>query len=486
MSSDINETPSTTPDFRTELAAQLAELVPEAIADGKVDVTKLTELLAEDAGSESERFGLFWPGKRRALKAAQEPTTATLKPCPELSKDWDATQNVFIEGDNLEVLKILQRHYHGKIKMIYIDPPYNTGKDFIYPDNYKEGLQTYLEFTKQVDENGKKLSTNSESEGRYHSNWLNMMYPRLKLARNLLTDDGVVFISIDQHEHENLLRMCSEIFGESNVLGSVAVVNNLKGRSDDEYFATANEFLVACGRNNEGATIYGFATDEDYQAEFKLKDEISNYKEVGLQKTGKNSRRIDRPNMYYPIYYSPETSVFSLEKTEGALEIYPTPINGVDGRWRWGKDTFLKNKDTELTARDVRGTWRVYVKMRDIVDGEARTVRPKSVWIDPKYDTAGGTRAVKELFDGNNYFDNPKPVAFIRDVLTVGTRKDSLVLDFFAGSGTTVQAVLEQNAADGGNRKFIAVQLPEPTPDGQTANYELTQEMISGSIIGKG
>lgn len=469
MSSDINETPSTTPDFRTELAAQLAELVPEAIADGKVDVTKLTELLAEDAGSESERFGLFWPGKRRALKAAQEPTTATLKPCPELSKDWDATQNVFIEGDNLEVLKILQRHYHGKIKMIYIDPPYNTGKDFIYPDNYKEGLQTYLEFTKQVDENGKKLSTNSESEGRYHSNWLNMMYPRLKLARNLLTDDGVVFISIDQHEHENLLRMCSEIFGESNVLGSVAVVNNLKGRSDDEYFATANEFLVACGRNNEGATIYGFATDEDYQAEFKLKDEISNYKEVGLQKTGKNSRRIDRPNMYYPIYYSPETSVFSLEKTEGALEIYPTPINGVDGRWRWGKDTFLKNKDTELTARDVRGTWRVYVKMRDIVDGEARTVRPKSVWIDPKYDTAGGTRAVKELFDGNNYFDNPKPVAFIRDVLTVGTRKDSLVLDFFAGSGTTVQAVLEQNAADGGNRKFIAVQLPEPTPDGSPA-----------------
>ena len=469
MSSDINETPSTTPDFRTELAAQLAELVPEAIADGKVDVTKLTELLAEDAGSESERFGLFWPGKRRALKAAQEPTTATLKPCPDLSKDWETTQNVFIEGDNLEVLKILQRHYHGKIKMIYIDPPYNTGKDFIYPDNYKEGLQTYLEFTKQVDENGKKLSTNSESEGRYHSNWLNMMYPRLKLARNLLTDDGVVFISIDQHEHENLLRMCSEIFGESNVLGSVAVVNNLKGRSDDEYFATANEFLVACGRNNEGATIYGFATDEDYQAEFKLKDEISNYKEVGLQKTGKNSRRIDRPNMYYPIYYSPETSVFSLEKTEGALEIYPTPINGVDGRWRWGKDTFLKNKDTELTARDVRGTWRVYVKMRDIVDGEARTVRPKSVWIDPKYDTAGGTRAVKELFDGNNYFDNPKPVAFIRDVLTVGTRKDSLVLDFFAGSGTTVQAVLEQNAADGGNRKFIAVQLPEPTPDGSPA-----------------
>lgn len=466
---DIYETPSGTPDFKTELAAQLSELIPEAIADGKVDVEKLKELLGDDAGDDRERFGLFWAGKKRALRAAQEPTTATLKPDVENSKDWDTTKNVFIEGDNLEVLKILQKHYHGKIKMIYIDPPYNTGKDFVYPDNYKEGLATYLDWTRQVNEEGKKVSTNSESEGRYHSNWLNMMYPRLKLARNLLSEDGVIFISIDQHEHDNLLRICAEVFGEGNVLGSVSVVNNLKGRSDDEYFATANEFLVACARSNQGATIYGFATSEDYQAEFKLKDEISNYKEVGLQKTGKNSRRIDRPNMYYPIYYTPETSEFSLEKTEGALEILPTPINGVDGRWRWGRETFLKNKDTELTARDVRGTWRVYVKMRDIVDGQARTVRPKSVWIDPKYDTAGGSRAVKELFNGHNYFDNPKPVAFIRDILIAGSRKDSIVLDFFAGSGTTAQAVLEQNAADGGARSFIAVQLPEPTPEGSAA-----------------
>jgi adenine-specific DNA-methyltransferase len=488
--SDLYETPSGTPNFKTELATQLSELIPEAIADGKVDVEKLKELLDDDAADSSERFGLFWPGKRRALRAAQEPTTATLKPDFENSEDWDTTKNVFIEGDNLEVLKILQKHYHGKIKMIYIDPPYNTGNDFVYPDNFKEGLDTYLEWTRQVNEEGKKVSTNSESEGRYHSNWLNMMYPRLKLARNLLTDDGVIFISIDQHEHDNLLRVCAEVFGESNVLGSVAVVNNLKGRSDDEYFATANEFLVASGRNNEGATIYGFATNEEYQAEFSLKDNISNYKEVGLQKTGKNSRRIDRPNMYFPVYYQPEPSAFSLDKVDGMVEIYPTPINGADGCWRWGKEKFLKNKDTELTARNVRGTWRVYVKMRDIVDGQARTVRPKSVWIDPKYDTAGGSRAVKELFEGNNYFDNPKPVAFIRDILTIGSRKDSIVLDFFAGSGTTAQAVLEQNAADGGNRSFIAVQLPEPTPEGSTAREagyrsisELTIERIKRAGI---
>lgn len=469
MTDEIYETPPATTNFQTELAAQLADLIPEAIADGKVDVEKLKELLDGDVTDGSERFGLFWPGKKRAIRAAQEPTTATLKPDFENSKDWDTTQNVFIEGDNLEVLKILQKHYHAKIKMIYIDPPYNTGKDFLYPDNYREGLDTYLEWTNQVNEAGKKISTNAETEGRYHSNWLNMMYPRLKLARNLLTDDGVIFISIDHHEHENLLRMCAEVFGEGNVLGSVAVVNNLKGRSDDHYFATANEFLVACGRNNEGATIYGFAPDEEYQAEFKLQDEISRYKEVGLQKTGKNSRRIDRPNMYYPIYYMPETAAFSLENSEGSVEIFPTLINGVEGCWRWGKENFLKNKDTELTARNVRGVWRIYVKMRDIIDGELRTVRPKSVWIDPKYDTAGGSRTVKELFGGNNYFDNPKPVAFIRDILTIGSRKDSIVLDFFAGSGTTSQAVLEQNALDGGNRRFISVQLPEPTSEGSAA-----------------
>jgi adenine-specific DNA-methyltransferase len=186
---DIHETPSTTPNFKTELAAQLAELFPEAIVDGKIDVEKLKELLGQGIDDDRERFGLFWPGKKRALRAAQEPTTATLKPDFENSKNWDTTKNVFIEGDNLEVLKILQKHYHGKIKMIYIDPPYNTGKDFVYPDNYKEGLETYLEWTRQVNEEGKKVSTNSESDGRYHSNWLNMMYPRLKLARNLLTED---------------------------------------------------------------------------------------------------------------------------------------------------------------------------------------------------------------------------------------------------------------------------------------------------------
>ncbi len=239
MTDDIYETPSTTPNFRTELAAQLADLIPEAIADGKVDVEKLKELLDGDAADGSERFGLFWPGKRRALRAAQEPTTATLKPDFNKSKDWDTTQNVFIEGDNLEVLKILQKHYHAKIKLIYIDPPYNTGKDFVYPDNYREGLQTYLEYTGQVGDDGKAKSTtarNTSDNPHYHSAWLNMMYPRLKLARNLLTDNGVILISINDVEQAQLRRLCDEVFGERttsllNSCGSTTATSTNRAKS---------------------------------------------------------------------------------------------------------------------------------------------------------------------------------------------------------------------------------------------------------------
>ncbi|WP_281510943.1 site-specific DNA-methyltransferase [Corynebacterium belfantii] len=245
----INEVPGSSPEFHTELAEQLAELVPEAVADGKIDVEKLKELLGGDVADTSERFGLFWPGKKRAMRAAQTPTTATLRPDKENSKDWDTTKNVFIEGDNLEVLKILQKHYHGKIKMIYIDPPYNTGKDFVYPDNYKEGLETYLEWSKQVNEDGKKLSSNSETEGRYHSNWLNMMYPRLKLARNLLTNDGVIFISIDDHEVAQLRRIMDEIFGEANFIEGYIWESNFRPDNSSRIERENAQHILCYARN---------------------------------------------------------------------------------------------------------------------------------------------------------------------------------------------------------------------------------------------
>ncbi|WP_237800894.1 site-specific DNA-methyltransferase, partial [Corynebacterium accolens] len=243
----INEVPGSSPEFRTELAEQLAELAPEAIADGKIDVEKLKELLECDASDTSERFGLFWPGKKRAMRAAQTPTTATLRPDKENSKDWDTTKNVFIEGDNLEVLKILQKHYHGKIKMIYIDPPYNTGKDFVYPDNYKEGLETYLEWSKQVNEDGKKLSSNSESEGRYHSNWLNMMYPRLKLARNLLASDGFIAVSIGDDEVGTLRLLMDTVFGEDNRIAQVSV--NRTSEIATELTVQKIEYLLVYARH---------------------------------------------------------------------------------------------------------------------------------------------------------------------------------------------------------------------------------------------
>ena len=253
MSDDIHEIPSASPNLQTELARQLQELVPEAIADGKVDVDKLTELLGDDTADSTERFGLFWPGKKRALRAAQEPTTATLRPDKGNSRDWDTTKNVFIEGDNLEVLKILQKHYHGKIKMIYIDPPYNTGNDFVYPDNYKEGLETYLEWTRQVNEEGKKVSSNPDTDGRFHSNWLNMMYPRLKLARNLLKSDGLIAISIDDWEISNLLQLCGQVFGDGNVVNVIPVKSSessgVKMSHVERKLPKIKEYVVLVARN---------------------------------------------------------------------------------------------------------------------------------------------------------------------------------------------------------------------------------------------
>jgi adenine-specific DNA-methyltransferase len=401
-------------------------------------------------------------GKRKAIIEAGAPINKTFRPNVEASKDWDNTENLFIEGDNLDALKLLQESYLGKVKMIYIDPPYNTGKDFVYHDNFKANVDDYNESTDYKDDDGNiNFKKNEKSNGRYHSDWLSMMYPRLKLARNLLSEDGVIFISIDDNEQANLKKLCDEVFGEDNLLGNVAVVNNLKGRSDDEFFATSNEYMLCYARNSDSAIIHGLELPENMQDEYKLSDDISKYKNVSLQKTGKNSRRIDRPNMYYEIFYNPETLSFSLEKESGALGIYPTPINGVDGRWRWGRETFLRKKDTELTARKVGDNWRVYVKMRDIVDGEARTLKPKTVWIDPRYDTGNGGRSVKEIFDGKGYFDNPKSPHFIVDVLRVGAKKDSIIIDFFSGSATTAHAVMQINAEDGGNRKWAMVQLPK-------------------------
>lgn len=448
----IHETPGSTPDFKTELARQLAELMPEVVADGKIDTVKLKELLDEDVADENERFGLFWPGKRRALRAAQEPTTATLRPDKANSKDWDTTQNVFIEGDNLEVLKILQKHYHNQIKLIYVDPPYNTGSDFVYPDNFKEGLETYLEWTRQVNEEGKKISTNSESEGRYHSNWLNMMYPRLKLARNLLTDDGLIFISIDDHELDNLHKLCNEVFGERNFVGQITRATGTPTGGGFDGLTNMVDYILIYRRGAD-ATLKGLAFGEGDAAIYNEGEDDEKYLTRSLRRTGGEDRREDRPSMYYAV-----------EAPDGT-PVYPIGPGGYESRWSCGKERYLElvasgHIEWKQVDRGNGLEWHPYQKF--FLDG--REKRPSNLWTNIDGNKKG-TREVRALFDGEKVFDSPKPVALIQRIVQIATDEDSIILDFFSGSGTTAHAVMQQNAEDGGKRLHIQVQLPEPTPD---------------------
>lgn len=451
MSEEIHETPSTTPNFQTELAAQLAELMPEVIADGKVDAEKLKELLDGDAADTSERFGLFWPGKKRALRAAQEPTTATLRPDFENSKDWDTTKNVFIEGDNLEVLKILQKHYHAKIKLIYIDPPYNTGKDFVYPDNYKEGLDTYLEWTRQVNEEGKKLSTNADTEGRYHSNWLNMMYPRLKLARNLLTEDGVIFISIDDSEAPHLRKIADEVFGERNFVAQFVWNSSTGGGIRAKYVNVSHQYVLCYLRNTDRAETFWAPLSPEAVSQYKLSDAKGLYRDKDF--AWKNSST--NPNQIYPIT-APDGQVIRPKRGY----IYRFIESRFMSELEAGNITFKQTKAGPFVDEDGnQARWNIYVK-KYLADGKGAptTVIPRGlVGINNE-----GTSEVQELF-GARVFESPKNVRLLEYLLEIGTNKSSIVLDFFAGSSSTAHAVMELNARDDGDRKFIQVQLPEPT-----------------------
>lgn len=481
MTNDIYETQPTTPNLKTELAAQLAKLVPEVIADGKVDVAKLIDLLGSDTADANERFGLFWPGKKRALRAAQEPTTATLKPDFENSKDWDATKNIFIEGDNLEVLKVLQKHYHGKIKMIYIDPPYNTGKDFVYPDNYKEGLDTYLEWTRQVNEEGKKLSTNAETEGRYHSNWLNMMYPRLKLARNLLTEDGIIAVSIDENEAAHLRKLLDEVFGESRFLGQLAIQNNPRGRAQDKYFATNHEYVLLYSRTElERGSVSIAKSREQLLAEYGEEDDNGFFRLLSLRNSHREFGRFNRPNLFYPLHVSPDGEVH-LEPGPDREEVFPLWNDGFEGCWTWGAPKAAAERHL-LHGRISGNKMQIFVK--DYAEGARRKL--KTLLVEKEYSTDAGQRAFSSLFDSaDKLFQAPKSPYLLADLIEATTSEDDLVLDFFAGSGSTAHAVWLLNARSGGCRSWISVQIPEPTPEdspAREAGYETISELSRARI----
>lgn len=497
---DTHELSGSSPEFRTQLAKQLEKLVPEAIADGKVDVAKLKELLQEDAGDTNERFGLFWPGKKRAMRAAQEPTTATLKPAKELSKEWDTTQNIFIEGDNLEVLKVLQKQYHNSISMIYIDPPYNTGRDFIYPDNFKEGLANYLEFSKQVDEGNKKISTNTEVVGRYHSNWLNMMYPRLKLARNLLTDDGVIFISIDDSEQANLKRICDEIFGEDNFIATIVVesgeVYGTKASHTDKTFVKVKDYILAYARNvkagaprlplyDESRELFDthYSTyidkhDDEYSTSTlvsHLKDQTwicKVFEDSGLAVNASNLNKVMRFNDKIREY------IYSIANHLYADQPYAKKVS----------EEFLSGVtintpfelDGRLLFKSSTGSVRMYISFSDALrvsddykPAFSRTTARGDLWKNFHIDM----RNVQDE-GGVDYKNGKKPVRLIKNLAKWVNHQDSVVLDFFSGSGTTAHAIMQLNAEDGGTRKHIQVQLPEPI-DPKNEAYKAGYRKIS-------
>lgn len=462
---------------------RLKDLFPEAFAEGKVDFEALKQLLGGTVDEREEKYGLNWHGKRRARQLALTPSTGTLRPCPDESVDWDTTQNLMIEGDNLEVLKLLQRSYAGKVKLIYIDPPYNTGKDFVYPDNFQDSIRNYLEITGQVDSNGHRLSANTEASGRFHTDWLNMMYPRLKLAWTLLRHDGVLFVSIDENEYHHLRIVANQLFGEENFVANVTVVTNMKGRNDKKHVALCHEHLIIYSK--PGFVSFGLPLTDEQRAAFKHTDDFGQkYALRDLRKRGGPDKRSDRPNMYFPIYWSPEQQRVSLDRhSDTDIEIFPIRGDGSEGRWRWGIDKvrifldWMHPKRSDRSGRlDVEH--RVYldpnIKLSDAPieddeeDGEGdedyvveRTSKPKSIWLGPSFSSDSGKRVLKEFLPGDT-FSFPKSVDLLRQCIQIGLGTEGIALDLFAGSGTLGQSLMLQNAADGGSRRFILVQLPEP------------------------
>ena len=456
---------------------KIQQLFPNCVTerlgkDGKpelaIDFEKLqAELSNEIIGESEERYQFTWPDKRAANRLANTPTTMTLRPCREESVDFDQTQNLYIEGDNLDVLKALRETYLGKVKMIYIDPPYNTGNDFVYNDDFAQSRDEFEETSGLFDEVGNQtidpMQRNTESNGRFHTDWLNMIYPRLKVARDLLSDDGVIFISIDDNEVENLKKICNEIFGEGNFIAQLVTITNLKGNNDQFGFAGTHEYALVYGRcilnidDLNGISL----TKEDY-ADYTEIDEYGKYK-IGatLMRTGEAGFRSKRPKGFYPIYVSSDYTSFDVfRQNETDIEVYPLTKEGVEMSWRRSPENLHQTRNEFVIKKTSTGI--SFYKKQRLEEDLQRGKKPKTLFYKPEYSSGNGTGTLKELFRGR-IFDNPKPISLLYDFIKIGSNSDSLVLDFFSGSATTAHAVMRLNAEDGGNRKFIMVQLPEKT-----------------------
>ncbi|OQB17875.1 MAG: putative methyltransferase [Parcubacteria group bacterium ADurb.Bin192] len=461
----------TSSNLSEEKLHELRQILPEAFSEDKIDWDSLKTVLGDHIDPRIEKFGFTWAGKSNAIRNVLMPSGATLRPVKDASVDFDKTENLFIEGDNLEVLKLLQKAYFEKIKVIYIDPPYNTGSDFVYKDNFTAPVKGYLEQTGQITGEGQKLQTNKETNGRYHSDWLSMMYPRLKLAWNLLRDDGMIFVSIDDNEVHHLRLVMDEIFGEENYLNAFAWVNNLKGRQiSGSGAAKTYEYVLAYAKKIEQVGIFEMSIEKlkslmpssykgfNYEAEsdeggdFVVKNELYNTNSAFNEET--------RPNLVFNIHYNFKTKEVKFSEANDATS-FPgftkiTPKKNNDGRhkyhaWRWSKEKIV-NELSDLKFVETEDGARIYTKIRSYLSTALKDIITDIT-------TTNGASDLKELFGGSKHFDYPKPIELIK--IFVSQIESGIILDFFAGSGSTAHAVLSLNAEDKGNRKFILVQLPE-------------------------
>lgn len=462
-----------TPDLTSENIEKIAALFPNCITEmldeehstpekkvykRAVNFELLKQMLSPDVVDGDEAYEFTWVGKKAAIVEANKPIRKTLRPCVAESKDWDNTENLYIEGDNLEVLKLLQESYLGKVKMIYIDPPYNTGNDFIYADDFKMESEEWKVESGEWSEEGDRLFKNTDTNGRFHSDWCSMIYSRLLLARNLLTDDGVIFISIDDNEVDNLRKICDELFGNTNFIAFLTVIVKTEGRRYGG-FAKTHEQVIVYGKNVEQVKLNEIEVEGK---KFQFSDENGGFNVQDLR--NQNARAFNstnRPNLRYPFYVDTEDKDNNgfckvyLKKKEGLTEVYPITVNGFDSVWRWGKKEKASEHLSELAARiGTDGIIRIYQKMRKL------TEEPKTVLINKEYISIKGTREIQNIL-GIGIFDFPKPLNLIKLFESIATSENSIILDFFSGSATTAHAVMQLNAEDGGHRKFIMVQLPE-------------------------
>lgn len=462
-----------------KIAALFPQCVTERISNNgtaelAIDFDKLRAELSNDVLDDGEeRYQFSWPDKRAASRLANEPVNLTLRPCREESVDFDTTENLYIEGDNLDVLKVLRETYLGRVKMIYIDPPYNTGNDFVYNDDFAQGKEDFEQGSGLFDAEGNQtidpMQRNTEANGRFHTDWLNMIYPRLKVARDLLTEDGVIFISIDEHELENLKKICKEIFGESNYIGDIIIQSNPRGSMSSAELASLHEYLLLCARNRAVTSVIGHKLSEEMLSEYKYSDSKGLYRLMGLRMRGGFWRRTDRPKLYFPIYINPETEQLSLEFTsEYSVVVYPVqPTTGEDGTWRWSKEKILSSLSDLIPQKVTRNgqlEWDIYQK--DYLNREEeRRTKAKSIWSEAKMNYQNGTTLLKKVLGNSKIFEYSKPVDLIIKSMEMIDTTDSIILDFFSGSATTAHAAMQLNAEDGGKRKFIMVQLPEVTDE---------------------